>query len=104
MRVRKKLGHLLVEAGLITEEQLSIALKNKGKKRLGRVLVEMKFASEKDIAQTLSFQTGIPFVDLEKVVIEPAAIMTIDEKTSSDNLVFPFQVEKNNIYWIIMLD
>jgi len=95
--MKKKLGNLLIEAGLITKEQLSIALKNRGKKRLGQVLVEMQFASEKDISQTLSSQTCIPFIDLGKAVVEPVAVMTIDEKTASKNLAFPFQIEKNTI-------
>jgi len=66
-----KLGDLLIDEGLITEEQLIHILnkqkefKEKGEfKKLGELLIEEGILSEKQIAITLSEQLNIPFVDL----------------------------------------
>ena len=50
---KKRLGELLIERGVITNEQLKIALDHQKENQnlLGEALVELKFATEKDIAQ-----------------------------------------------------
>ena len=62
---RKSLGGLLVEAELITQDQLNEALtlqKSSGKK-LGEVLLEMGAVSERKILEVLEFQLQVPLVD-----------------------------------------
>ena len=51
-RQKKRLGDMLIEEQIITDEQLSDALeKKKGTtKRLGEVLVELGYTNETDIA------------------------------------------------------
>ena len=102
----KKLGELLVESGLITQEQLDTALreeKQKGK-RLGNVLVEKGFATELDIAQTLAYQINIPYIDVRTAVIEPEAIKLISEKLARKHVLIPLYIEKKNIIRIAMAD
>ena len=73
----KKLGELLVESGLITEEQLQLALEEARKQknvRVGAVLIKKQFATDIDIAQTLAFQLKIEFVDLSSATVDPEAI------------------------------
>ncbi|MCK5658043.1 MAG: type II secretion system protein GspE, partial [Deltaproteobacteria bacterium] len=56
---RKKLGQILVEAGLISEDQLAQALEEQKKqkgKRLGRIIIEKEWAKNEDICQALSKQ------------------------------------------------
>ncbi|MBE9528998.1 MAG: Flp pilus assembly complex ATPase component TadA [Proteobacteria bacterium] len=94
----KKIGELLVESGLISPEQLSEVLRQakgaKKGKRLGSLLVSKGFCDEIDIAQTLSFQLKIPFVDLASTDIEPEAVELMDEKLANKHLVLPISVEK----------
>ncbi|MBI5048221.1 MAG: Flp pilus assembly complex ATPase component TadA [Deltaproteobacteria bacterium] len=103
----KKLGELLVDAGLITQEQLVDALeegkKQKGK-RLGNLLVEKGFATELDIAETLAYQLNIPYIDLATAVIEPAAIKLVSEKLARQHIIIPLYTEKKNILRIAMSD
>lgn len=58
---RKKLGELLVEDGLISPEQMERALAEQQRtgEKLGRVLVRLGFATEKDIITVLEKQLGI---------------------------------------------
>ncbi len=86
----KKLGELLVESGLISQEQLDETLKEikvKGQK-LGSALVKKGYASEMDIAQTLSFQLNIPFVDIEST-LDPKVLDLIPETIPKKYLLIP---------------
>lgn len=65
---RRKLGEVLVEAGLLSQEQLAKALDEcaKAGKRLGEYLADQELVSEHDIAWRLSHQLGFLYVDLSK--------------------------------------
>ncbi|HWR57580.1 MAG TPA: hypothetical protein VN328_01715 [Thermodesulfovibrionales bacterium] len=76
----KYLGEILLEAGYITEEQLQgalhIQMENK-KKRLGQILVELKYISPNDICIALATQFHLPWADLStfKIPAEIAAAL-----------------------------
>ena len=64
-QTRKRLGDLLVEAELITEEQLQSALKDKpAEQRLGDALLQKGYITEQQLIEVLEFQLGIPHVSL----------------------------------------
>ena len=67
----KRLGELLVEKRLVTEEQLKAALEEQRttKEFLGSLLVRKGRLRREDLLQTLAEQMGLPFVrlDLERV-------------------------------------
>lgn len=97
--MRKRLGDLLVESGLITEEKLKEALriqKNTGKK-LGEVLTEEGIISEGQIIEVLEFQLGIPHMDLEKHYIDPEIPRLINENLARRYLLIPVKKEKNRL-------
>jgi len=103
----KKLGELLVEAGLITQEQLDATLSDEKKekgKRLGTLLVEKGFATELDIAETIAYQLNIPFLDIHTAVIEPEAIKLVPEKLARKHIIIPLYIEKKNVIKIAMAD
>jgi len=95
MRNRKRLGDLLLEAGLITQEQLEYTLKHKKEgQKLGDALVENEFISEYQLIEVLEFQLGIPHVTLHRYPIDPSLTKFISEDFAKRNLVFP--VKKND--------
>ena len=61
-----RLGDMLVEHGLITEDQLMTALSEQKKRnlKLGRTLIELNFITEDAMLNLLSTQLKIPFIDL----------------------------------------
>jgi len=76
---RKKLGELLVENKLITQQQLTDALvlqKNTGKK-LGEVLAFQGLLNEGDMMKFLELQLGIKFIDLSKHRLDPKLASTV---------------------------
>ncbi|HET8998407.1 MAG TPA: type II secretion system ATPase GspE [bacterium] len=80
-RRRKLLGEVLVEAGLITADQLTEAmeLQKQSKERLGRVLIGMGIGTEKDIALAIAKQLGLEFVDLDDIVPDETALLVLPE-------------------------
>lgn len=65
---RRRLGELLVEAGLLNEDQLKAALNEQRKwgGRLGRTVVEMGFVTEADMVNVLAQQLSLRTVDLDQ--------------------------------------
>ena len=63
---RKRLGDLLVDAGVITPAQLSHALSLQGKLKvpLGRVLVSNGWLDEETLAEAIAYQADLPRVNL----------------------------------------
>ena len=103
--VRKRLGELLVETGLLSEENLTRALSEQRtqRKKLGEVIVALGMATEEEIAQALSIQLGIPLIDLANTPVEPQAIELIPEKVSRKHLIVPISIEVRDLH-IAMAD
>jgi type IV pilus assembly protein PilB len=92
----KKIGELLVESGLITDSQLQEALQasKEGRgQRLGAVLVQKGYTTEVDIAQTLAFQLGVPFVEISKSQVDPDAVGLVPERLAKKYMVMPLSHE-----------
>jgi type IV pilus assembly protein PilB len=88
--LRKKLGETLVQAGLLSEEDLRTALaehKRTGE-RLGIVLVRLNFATEHQIAKTLAHQLGFPYVNLADNPPEPGVQSLIPKDIAIKDLGF----------------
>ena len=68
---KKRLGDLLVEAGVINDDQLRSALeKQRGKKaKLGEVLIQMGITTEEEIANVLEAQLNIGRINLYEIKI-----------------------------------
>ena len=64
---RKLTGEILVQKGLISQEQLAGALGEQEvtKEFLGAILLKKKWVKEKDLMQALSEHFNIPLVDLK---------------------------------------
>lgn len=79
---RKKLGEMLVEAGLLTAEQLDVAVTEARRlgKRLGEHLVEERLVTPEDMAITLSLELNLPIIDLKRHAVQPQALQFVPEE------------------------
>ena len=102
-RIRKKLGEILIEAGLIDQKILedALAAQKVQNKKLGQVLVDMGAVEETDIADVLSKQLGIPFLRLKQVKIQKEAISFISKEMAEKYSIIPL-LEKDNKLIIAM--
>ncbi|WP_044555582.1 GspE/PulE family protein [Shewanella piezotolerans] len=80
-KLKMRLGDLLVQEHIITDDQLSQALseqRNSGKK-LGRTLIDLSCITEEQLLKFLSQQLNIPFLDISKRSISPAVVGLLPE-------------------------
>jgi type IV pilus assembly protein PilB len=91
---RKRLGDLLVEAGLITEAQLEEALKEKAPgQKLGDALLQRGYITEQQLIEVLEFQLGIPHVSLYRYPIDPKLTNLIPKEFAKRHMVMPLKIE-----------
>ena len=71
----KQLGQILLEQGLLSEEQLEHALNEHRNtpKSLGRTLIDLGYIRERDLVRALAEQVGLEFVDLSDYQVDPGA-------------------------------
>ncbi|MEN6345751.1 MAG: ATPase, T2SS/T4P/T4SS family [Armatimonadia bacterium] len=70
---RKQIGQMLIEKGLITEQQLNDALATQSQttgEMLGQVLITLGFVDRVPLYETLAEQLRVPFVDLSKQPVD----------------------------------
>jgi type IV pilus assembly protein PilB len=99
---RRRLGEILVDEGLITEEQLHDALSNRQldpkrdrRERLGETIVRLGYADEGAIARALASQLSLQFLPGEQLVAEEAAVNTVPAGLAERHGILPLKVEKN---------
>src|SRR5688572_19437093 len=95
--MRKKLGECLIQAGLITEDDLQAALtehKRTGE-RLGAVLVRLNLASERQIAKALAYQLGFPYLNLGETPPDPAVVTLIPKDVALKRSCVALRLDKN---------
>jgi type IV pilus assembly protein PilB len=88
--VTKQLGELLLERGIIDEEQLARALKTQKERGglIGQVLVSLGYAREEEIAQALTVQYGFPYLPLECYEVNVEAMKVIPQNVAEQyNLI-----------------
>jgi hypothetical protein len=90
---RKKLGEILVEAGVLDAAGLRAALGEQVRwgGPLGRHLVDMKLIREEMLISALSRQSGLPAVDLDRWDIPPSVIGLVDADVAQNLSAVPFQ-------------
>lgn len=64
------LGQLLVDEGVVTGEQLQLAMSEQNGERIDKTLIRMGLTSEDAILKTLSHEFGMEYVDLKEVEID----------------------------------
>ncbi len=95
--MRKKMGECLIQAGLISADDLEHALveHKRTRERLGVVLVRMNFATEKQIAVALAMQLGFPYVSLAENPPDPSAVILVPQGVAQKRVCIAVSLEKN---------
>jgi len=96
---KKRIGDILVEEGILTEEQLEEALKaaKAENKKIGEAITDLGFATEQDIAEALSSQLGFEYVNLSSVHIPDNVLSLINESVLRKHLMIPYAFVPNTI-------
>jgi len=81
----------LIERGVINRDQLATAMAHQKDSGglVGEVLVNLKFASEEDIAQALTCQYGFPYLPLANYEIETDVVKSVPENVCRQFCLIP---------------
>ncbi|MCH5258950.1 MAG: Flp pilus assembly complex ATPase component TadA [Lachnospiraceae bacterium] len=92
-RKKMRLGDVLVNSGVITQENLEKGLeRQKGTgRKLGEVLVDEGFVSEDNIARALSSQLRYDMVELQNIDIDPEVLKLVPVNVLKKYKVIPFE-------------
>ncbi len=99
MKNKQKIGELLVDLNILTQEDLDRALqeqKHTGE-RLGATLLKMELLSEEDLDYLLGRQLDIPSINLENYKPSPDLLATIPEKVIKKYQVLPISVDGKSL-------
>jgi type IV pilus assembly protein PilB len=103
---RRFVGEMLVDQGVITQQQLAEVLaRQKTEKggRLGRLLVDLGYATEAQICEVVAEQLNIPAADLVAVDIPNEVLNLVTKELATKYLCLPWFVEGRELY-LIMAD
>ena len=91
----RRLGEILIDEGVITKDQLNIALteQKKAHQPLGKLLVSLGFATESIMRSALGEALEQDSVDLSRVVPDPDAIKMINSDTARKHKVIPLNFD-----------
>jgi type II secretory ATPase GspE/PulE/Tfp pilus assembly ATPase PilB-like protein len=112
---KKRLGDQLIDKGLVTNDQIAIAIteQKKSGKPLGQTLIDLGFISEAIMRDVLSESIGRQSIDLSHAVPDSEAISLIPKQLASRHNVLPvsfdsttrqLQLAMADIYDVIVLD
>lgn len=96
---RKRLGELLIEARIITQEQLkkALALSMDMNRRIGDVLLEQGLVTPQQLALFTSIQLSVPYIDLKKYEISTEAVEQLPELVARRYNVIPINTTDHTI-------
>jgi len=90
---QKRIGHILIEMGKVTQAQLdeALALKRDRGGAIGAVLVDLGYCEPTDISAALAVQAGMRRVDLDTMDIPPEVIEKMDAMVARSYSVVPVE-------------
>ena len=93
--MKKRLGDMLLETGLINNEQLHTALSVQKKEggKLGHNLVKLGFVTEEQITNLLEQQFGVPACDLSKMEVDEKVVKLIPAQVAQKFQIMPVNRE-----------
>jgi len=95
----ERLGDRLIRLGLITPEQLQIALKEQKRtgEVLGETLLRLGFITEEQLTEVLSEYRGIERIDLSSYLVDPLAVSLVPKEIAAKYRVIPISLEGDTL-------
>jgi type IV pilus assembly protein PilB len=102
----KRLGDMLIEANVITPQDLSDAIteQRRSGELLGATLVRLGILAEGTLMKTLQEQLGLPLLDLNEESADEQALTLIREDVARKYTALPIRVEGRSTLVVAMAD
>src|SRR5712672_4157589 len=104
-QAKRHLGQILIDQGILTEDQLRIALHEQTKQHVpvGRLLVQLGFVSEATLRDALSEKLGLQSVDLAHIIVDPTALKMLPRDMARRYHIFPVALDRQQKKLIVAL-
>lgn len=108
--IRKKIriGDMLLEAGIITAEELQrgLELQKTSGRKLGETLVEEGIVSDEVLARALADQLGMEMVDAQNISIPEEVLNLVPQHMLKSKKMLPYALDPNNmnVLFVAMAD
>jgi len=101
-RIKKKLGTLLFESGVISAGHLeqALTLQKQSGLRLGKILIDMGSATEEQIAKAIAEQMQLPLLAADALSSDEAKAL-IPKEAAIKKLILPIEI-KDKTLWLAM--
>ena len=95
---RRPLGQILISEGILSEDQLRIALLEQMKQNqpIGKLLVSLGFVTEATLRQALSENLGKQSIDLSHAVVDPQALKLVPRDLAKRHHLLPLDYDRPN--------
>jgi type II secretory ATPase GspE/PulE/Tfp pilus assembly ATPase PilB-like protein len=102
---KRHIGQILIAQGILTEDQLRIALLEqlKTNQPVGKLLVNLGFVSEATLRDALSEKLGLQSVDLTQIVVDSVALKLVPREFARRHHIFPVALDRDTRKLIIAL-
>ena len=102
---KRHIGQILISQGILTEDQLRIALLEQMKSKLpvGKLLVNLGFVSEATLRDALSEKLGLQSVDLSQIIIDSEALKLVPRNFALRHHIFPVALDRERNTLIVAL-
>ena len=102
---KRHIGQILIAQGILTEDQLRIALLEqlKTNQPVGKLLVNLGFVSEATLRDALSEKLGLQSVDLTQIVVDSVALKLVPRDFARRHHIFPVALDRETRKLIIAL-
>jgi type II secretion system protein E len=92
-----RIGDILVEKKIITQEDLDLAIKEhqNTKEFLGQALVRLNMITEEKLLKVLAEQQGIKFLNLKETTISDSVIESVPAKFAWHYKIMPIRIDGN---------
>jgi len=87
----KRLGEILVDAGIITPDKLDLALREQSqtKEKLGTIFQRLGICTEKEISKVLASQAGVDCIDLSLAEVDAKELDLVDREYAEKFSLIP---------------
>src|SRR5687768_16066074 len=95
MAPRARIGERLIQAGLINKQQLEKGLQVHAAtgEQLGKTLVKLGYLDDDSLVRTLCADAGIPYVTMQDVTLDPAAVASLPANIAAKYAALPLRNE-----------
>jgi len=99
-RIKRKIGEILIEDGLLSKAQLEEALAYQKEKGglIGEILIEKRFVEEESLIGALGKQSQVPYIPLKNYAINPDMASMLNADFCHENMAVAFDCDSKKIY------